>query len=323
MRADARAAPAALRNASDARAPCPACALPVDAQRAANDELRMRRCPSCHTVCALPFPSAAELAAYYNSDYSVIDAGLTPRRRANWTPLLETAERLAGGRNGLEIGSSTGAFLRLAGERGWSMTGVELDDRARTQHARTSPDIPVSSTLEAARAAGLPRVDAVWILHTVEHLSDPCAALREAIDALAPGGVLIATTPNGASLECRLLGPLWEWWTPPAHLALFSPRGARLLFERAGLEIVSIETRRGDSSGAAANVALAPARLLKRRLGGARRQQSSVSSATQRVAACVNLLYDPISKPFRSALYRGPLLGPELFILARRPSCEA
>ena len=283
----------------------------------------MRRCPSCRTLCALPVPPAGELAAYYNSDYSVSDAGLTPRRRANWTPLIETAERGAGARNGLEIGSSTGAFLRLAAKRGWSMAGVELDARARGQHARSSPGIPVYPTVEAARNAGVGGVDAAWVLHTIEHLPDAEAVLRELGGLLAPGALIVATTPNGRSLECRVLGRLWEWWTPPAHLALFSPRGARLLFERAGLEIVNIETRRGDSSGAAANLALAPGRFLKRHLRGERRQLSSVSSTTQRMAACINLLYDPLSKPVRSALYHRGLLGPELVIVARTPSRQA
>ncbi|MEX2159431.1 MAG: class I SAM-dependent methyltransferase [Dehalococcoidia bacterium] len=287
-------------------------------RRAAGNELSMRRCPSCRSLCALPFPSPEELAAYYNSDYSVIDAGLTPRRRANWTPLLEKAERLAGLRNGIEIGSSTGAFLRLATERGWTMAGVELDARARQAHARTSPDIPVRATVEAAREAGIDHADAAWVLHTIEHLPDPEAVLRETLDLMTPGAPIAVTTPNGMSLECRVLGPLWEWWTPPAHLTLFSPRGACLLLERAGFEIVSVETRRGDSSGAAANAALAPARFLKRRLRGERQQRSSVSSVTQRVAACINLLYDPISNPLRGRLYRHHQ-GPELVIVARRP----
>lgn len=323
MQAEAQRQPAGLMDASDACARCPACAGHIGMGRAVSNELSMRRCPACRTLCALPFPSPEELAAYYNSDYSVIDAGLTPRRRANWTPLLEKAERLARLRNGLEIGSSTGAFLRFATKRGWTMAGVELDARARQAHARTSPDIPVCATVEAARRAGVARADAAWVLHTVEHLPDPEAVLRDTLDLMVPGAPIVVTTPNGMSLECRVLGPLWEWWTPPAHLTLFSPRGACLLLERAGFEIVSIETRRGDSSGMAANVALAPARLLKRRLRGERRQQSSVSSATQRVAACVNLLYDPISWPLRPALYRRHLLGPELVIVARKPSPRA
>jgi len=319
MQADVQVLLAGVSDASDARAGCPGCAVTISAECAASRELRMRACRSCGTLSAWPVPSQEELGAYYNSDYSVSDAGLTRRRRANWTPLLETAERGAGARNGLEVGSSTGAFLRLAVERGWSMAGVELDARARRQHAETSPDIPVYSTIEAARSAGVGGVEAAWVLHTIEHLPDPEAVLRELSGLLAPGARIVATTPNGRSLECRVLGPLWEWWTPPAHLTLFSPRGARLLFERAGLEIVSIETRRGDSSGAATNLALSPARLLKRYLRGERRQRSSVSSATQRTAACINLLYDPLSKPIRPALYRSHL-GPELVIVARNPS---
>jgi SAM-dependent methyltransferase len=281
--------------------------------------MSMRRCPSCETLCALPLPSPDELDAYYNGDYSVVDAGLTQRRRANWTPLLEAAERLAPLRNGLEIGSSTGAFLRFATTRGWSMAGVELDARARQAHDQTSPDIPAYATIAAARTAGVARADAAWVLHTIEHVPDPEAFLRETLDLMTPGAPIVITTPNGRSLQCRVLGQLWEWWTPPAHLTLFSPRGASLLLERAGFEIVSVETRRGDSSGAAANLALAPARLIKRRMRGERQQQSSVSSATQRVAACVNLLYDPVSQPLRAALYRRHVLGPELVIVARKP----
>jgi SAM-dependent methyltransferase len=319
MQTEVRVLPVGVSDAPAARARCPGCVAPISVERAASAELRMRACRSCGTLSAWPAPSEDDLNAYYNSDYSVSDAGLTPRRRANWTGLLETAERDTSARHGVEIGSSTGAFLRLAAERGWSMAGVELDARARGQHARASPGIPVYARVEAARDAGVARAGAAWLLHTIEHLPDAVAVLRELSGLLAPGALIVATTPNGASLECRLLGPLWEWWTPPAHLTLFSPRGARLLFERAGLEIVRIETRRGDSSGMAANVALAPARLLKRHLRGERRQRSSVSSATQRMAACINLLYDPLSQPIRTALYRH-LLGPELVIVARIPS---
>ena len=295
---------------------CPACLFSLESS---NGSLRMRTCPSCRTVSAWPLPSKGELAAYYNTDYTVVDAGLTQRGRRNWTPLLEEAERCVTGRRGLELGSSNGQFLRLALERGWAMVGVELDGRAREEHARSSPSIPAWETLAAAAAAGATALDAVWAFHTIEHLPAPESTLREILGMLAPGGALIATMPNGACLERRILGELWEWWTPPAHLTLFSPRGGQLLLERVGFEVCHVATRRGDSAGAAANLLLAPARLLKRRLSRGVQQRSHAASATQRMAAIVNRFYDPLSGFVRSRLYRRRLLGPELLVVARRP----
>src|SRR3989304_4344118 len=100
--------------------------------------------------------------------------------------------------------------------------------RAREQHSRQAPNIPVWPTLAEASAAGETEQDAVWMLHTIDHLPDPDSVLREVFTMLRPGGVLIITNPNGACLARRVLGELWEWWTPPAHLCLLSPRGAPL-----------------------------------------------------------------------------------------------
>ena len=296
---------------------CPGCLLSLEAMAG---PLRMETCPSCRTVSAWPLPTLEELAAYYNSDYSVVDAGLTPRARRAWVPLLEEAERRVRGRRGLELGSSNGAFLRLASERGWEMAGVELDGRARQQHRHRSPHIPAWETLAEAASAGATMLDAVWILHTVEHLPGPEETLRDVLAMLAPGGVLAVTTPNGACLQRRMLGPLWEWWSPPGHLALLSPAGARLMLERAGFEVLFLTTRRGDSAGAAANALLAPARWWKRRRSG-NQQTSSARSPTRRIADLLNLGYDPVSLPLRLLAYRR-LLGPELLVVARRPRSE-
>lgn len=313
MRAEGSASGTALKRDSGA-AVCAACLAQLAVRD--GDGAAMWTCAACRSVSCWPRPSAGELDVYYNGEYTVADTGLTLRRRANWQGLIEAAASRVGRGRGIEIGSSTGAFLRLAASNGWEMCGVELDARARDASAREAPGVPVWASLAEARARAASRWDAAWLLHTVEHFLAPDAVLRDIRAALQPEGILVVTTPNGDSAECRLLGALWEWWTPPAHLSLFSPLGARVLLERAGFEVVSLETRRGDSLGAAANLLLAPARWLKRRGGGSWRQRSSARAASQRVAALVNALYDPLSWPLRRRLYRD-LQGPELVIVAR------
>ena len=94
------------------------------------------------------------------------------------------------------------------------------------------------------------------------------------------------------------------------------------MLERAGFELVHVTTRRGDSQGLAASLLLAPARWLKRRLGRGVRQRSSAWSPTRRFADVVNRVYDPLTMPVRTRLYRQRLLGPELLLVARRPQQE-
>ncbi len=290
---------------------CPACA---GALRYGTGR-SMTRCRVCGTLSAAP-PSQAELATYYNGDYQVEAHELTPGRRQRWTPLLAAAETATAGRRGLDFGSSGGAFLRLAAERGWRMTGVELDGRARAAHSRLAPEIDAWPTLAAASAAGATSLDAAWILHTIEHVPRPAALLEAIGRLLRPGSVLVVTTPNGATLQCRTLGRLWEWWTPPAHLALFTPAGLRTLLAAAGYEAQSLETRRGDSMGLVANLLLAPARATKR-LHRASHQSVSVRAASGRLARVLNLAYDPPTAPIRRAAYaRG--LGAEIVAVTRR-----
>src|SRR4029453_7997857 len=58
--------------------------------------------------------------------------------------------------------------------------------------------------------------------------------LRRAFALLRPGGLLYATTPNGASLTSRLLGLKWSIYAPPDHLQLFSPRSLARSCARVG-----------------------------------------------------------------------------------------
>ena len=68
---------------------------------------------------------------------------------------------------------------------------------------------------------------------------EPRRLLSDIHQSLEPGGVLISVTHNVASWLARILGRRF----PPyclQHPQLYSPQSIRLLYERAGFEVVEI-----------------------------------------------------------------------------------
>jgi SAM-dependent methyltransferase len=79
--------------------------------------------------------------------------------------------------------------------------------------------------------------DILFLGQTIEHLDDPLAVLRRLVNLLAPGGVLVLSTPNLDSRQIDLFGPTWSHWHPPYHRTLFSRKSLELLGRGAGLEM--------------------------------------------------------------------------------------
>ena len=58
--------------------------------------------------------------------------------------------------------------------------------------------------MPAEQADGLPVADRVLLIEVIEHLEAPWSALRAAARLLAPGGRIVVSTPNLATLRNRL-----------------------------------------------------------------------------------------------------------------------
>ena len=103
----------------------------------------------------------------------------------------------------LEVGCGLGFFAsRLA--RRFSVVGLDISLEALS-FARRRWHL---TSLVCANAESLPCrsgiFDVVIALDVIEHLAHPEAFMAEASRALSPGGVLIVTTPNPASLGARV-----------------------------------------------------------------------------------------------------------------------
>ena len=102
--------------------------------------------------------------------------------------------------------------------------------------------------------------DVVRLHNVLEHLPDPLGDLREASRLLRPGGLLVLSTINAASLAARMSGADWRYYEPHCHLYAFTPRTLRRMLGAAGFTSISIRTRgfRLGAHGAARRGARVP-----------------------------------------------------------------
>lgn len=139
----------------------------------------------------------------------------------------------------LEIGCATGPYIAEMRELGWNVIGVEPDESA-ARAARENLGLDVrTGTLEGSE---LPAdcCDVVVMRMVLEHVPDPRATLAEAGRVLAPGGRLLISVPNAASIEARVFGDRWSAWDLPRHLSHFTPRTLAALLESCGFVVEAV-----------------------------------------------------------------------------------
>jgi 2-polyprenyl-6-hydroxyphenyl methylase/3-demethylubiquinone-9 3-methyltransferase len=108
----------------------------------------------------------------------------------------ERALRPLEGRTALDVGCGAGLLTEPLARLGAHVTGIdaapELIEAARTHAGQGSLAIRYVAGEVAALDGGF---DLVTALEVVEHVADPAAFVRTLADRLAPGGLLVMSTP--------------------------------------------------------------------------------------------------------------------------------
>ena len=209
------------------------------------------RCSGCGLVFVNPQPDEEELARLYSfeSNYHV---GHLDEKKENRLGKRSRKKLAFLKRNGisegllLDVGCSTGFFLKEAGKAGFTPRGVELNpDTSRLAETKYGLDVENCRIEDLDPAKG--PFDVITFLDSLEHMLDPRGALESANGLLADGGYALVTLPNVAGLFPTLTYALftrpfgvWSHPAPPGHLYDFSPATMTHLLERTGYKVVDV-----------------------------------------------------------------------------------
>jgi SAM-dependent methyltransferase len=141
----------------------------------------------------------------------------------------------------LDVGCGTGTFLGRMYRLGWDVVGIDPDATA-IEYAKKVYGIPVVCGTLATAGIEPESVDAITLHHVIEHVHDPIKFLKECVDRLRPGGVIVLVTPNIGSMAHRIFRSRWRGLEPPRHFNLFSSKSLRGCLSAAGFPVADVRT---------------------------------------------------------------------------------
>ena len=119
----------------------------------------------------------------------------------------------------------------------WQTCGVEPNAHAVEVAKQKGHAVWHCGAEEAVYAVpGGQQFEIIYLGQTIEHFDDPLRVMRMLATMLAPGGVIVLTTPNLDSRQVDFFGPTWAHWHVPYHRVLFGRKSLRRLGELAGLK---------------------------------------------------------------------------------------
>jgi SAM-dependent methyltransferase len=269
------------------------------------------RCGGCGLLVTWPRPSDDVLRAFYaRADY--YSAHGMPGAEA-WGArarglLAHVPERVT---SVLDFGAGEGHAVAAWRAQGLRAEGVEPSPPAR-EAARRRHGIDLAADLAELPANGF---DLATAIHSLEHVPDPPATLRELASRVRPGGFVLIEVPHARTVELWTRRGRETVLHLPAHLFHFEPETLARVVARAGLSTVEVVLTNPDA--------------LERAFAWRARRRAADAGNRARVTAAVDARADaPTPRRGWRGLWSARLLpalrrrfpGYKFQLLARRPA---
>ena len=159
----------------------------------------------------------------------------------------ECSRRPLDGRSALDVGCGAGLLAEPLARLGARVTAID----ASAELIRVASDHAIASGLEIDYRAGEVgelegQFDLITCMEVIEHVADPSTFVAELARLLAPGGLLILSTPNATGWSKLLMITIGEGLGRIPHGThdfgkFIGPDRMKLLLAEAGLQILDVE----------------------------------------------------------------------------------
>lgn len=226
--------------------------LKVKDHSVSGEEFELLLDPELQLLKTIPQPSIQNLGSYYESEDYISH---TDSKRSLFEKLYHAVKQkalrdkvklitgLTGSKgNLLDIGAGTGDFANEAQKSGWTVSGFEPSEKARTI-AKFKGVVLVDDTAELSDGT----FDVITMWHVLEHVPDVEKQITELKRLVKPGGHIIIAVPNFKSFDANYYGAYWAAYDVPRHLLHFSKTAIEKLFGEHDIKLVKILPMKFDS----------------------------------------------------------------------------
>jgi SAM-dependent methyltransferase len=202
---------------------------------------QVNRCEDCHLGWLENPPAMDEMGDHYGADYDKVITTPGDIYPHHWDLVRNKLLQYVHQGSILDIGCSSGSFLRTLKGPDWKLYGIEMSAPVAEQARRSAgAEVFVGDVMQASYAPN--EFDAVTGFHVFEHMHDPCEVMTRVFSWLKPGGIFTVTLPNFDSLEARMFGRYWFGLDVPRHLWQFTPRALYAMASFVGFEKIEMLT---------------------------------------------------------------------------------
>ncbi len=205
-------------------------------------EFRLVRCVRCGLIRLDPRPPQRLVQDHYEQNYEMIahevhtDGSSSNRRSQRYqrTKAGRLSQLRPPGRL-LDVGCGSGEFLALMRQCEWHVFGVEVTSSgARLARETYGLDVFCGTLAEASFPDEW--FDVVTFYGVLDYLPSPRATLCEVHRILAPGGIVVVSSPNMGSLQARAFRAYWYHLDVPRHTYFYSLTTLKHLLQATGFE---------------------------------------------------------------------------------------